>query len=309
MTSTHLPEAARWPIADTPAAATPTQAATPFAAVRHRLSGGRTSGHQSTADAIQLARAASNAAKQSLAATAAITDCALPRKGSSSLLADLRQAEQQWMQVAQASTPAQPVQPAEVKRSSRQAARAADSSYAIAAEQDVAQAAAEAEAAALVHSAFQPLRWGKQVRVQRARSHRPAAKAGDRFHGWTVSGGILKPVAARQAPAAVGAPARAAARAVSAEGRAFRVEPGLFKSFPASDTPAEASQPVLLPAAAAVKAPEEIAAAFIPRHSRKKVGATVVARQYHCNCLVLTADCIVSLHQPHTDQHTVYRSL
>lgn len=151
---------------------------------------------------------------------------------------------------------------AELKRSSRQAARAVDQSQR--AVDAVHSASEQAEAAGMVEgSSLQPLRWGRRVRVNRVRGHRQMAKSADRFQGWTVCGGVLKPVASRQAPAV----ARAAA---AAQGRAFRVEPGLFK--PALPAAPKAVEPILL-AAAAAKAPEEIASAFIPRHSRKKVGS------------------------------------
>ena len=264
VTSSHLPESVQWPSADGPVV--PAPAISPSAAGRIRGPGHRTSGQHSTATAIQLARAASNAAKQSLAATAAITDQALPRKGSSSLLADLRQAERKWMQVAQAQpTPAAtpPAKVAELKRSSRQAARAVDQSQLASEAQELLQSAPQADATVMLHTGLPPLQWGKQVRAHRVRGHRQVGRSHDHFQGWTVSGGILKPVASRQAPAA--------ARALQAEGRAFRVEPSLFKSIPASNPKAMAPEPLLL-AAAAAKAPEEIASAFIPRHSRKKVG-------------------------------------
>lgn len=174
----------------------------------------------------------------------------------------------------QATDPSARVQPAklwtaelktaELKRSSRQAARAVDQSQramdAVHSAEQQAKAAGMAEGCSL-----QPLCWGRRVRVNRVRGHRHVAKSADRFQGWTVSGGVLKPVASRQAPASARAGGRAAA---AAQGRAFRVEPGLFK--PAVPAEPKAVEPILL-AAAAAKAPEEIASAFIPRHSRKKV--------------------------------------
>lgn len=265
-TSSHLPEQARWPSATTPAAAPP-PAPTPFATARARHFTPRASG-QSTADAIQLARAASNAAQQSLAATAAITDQPLARDANSSLFDHLRQAERHWMQATQAPPAAQPAKVAELKRSSRQAARAMDQSLraADAEEHPTLQGAQQHGVDGLVDDSLQPLRWGRRVHVNRVRGQRQVAKVADRFQAWTVSGGILKPVASRHAPAS----ARAAARAPVAQGRAFRAEPGLFKPAPPEDPKAAAMEPLLL-AAAAAKAPEEIAAAFIPRHSRKKV--------------------------------------
>ena len=268
VTSSQLPEQARWSSADTPAAA-PIPAPTPFATARPRHSAPRATGHQSTADAIQLARAASNAAQQSLAATAAITVQPLTRKGSSSLLADLRQAERHWMPSTQPSPPAQPAKAAELKRSSRQAARAVDQS------QRAVDAVhysdlQEAQAAGTTDSSLPPLRWGKRVQVNRVRGQRQVAKSADRFQGWTVSGGILKPVASKQAPVT----ARTGGRAAAAQGRAFRVEPGLFKPAPPAEPKTAGVEPLLL-AAAAAKAPEEVAAAFIPRHSRKKVRRNV----------------------------------
>ncbi|KAL3160622.1 hypothetical protein ABBQ32_010549 [Trebouxia sp. C0010 RCD-2024] len=260
--SSHLPEQARWP----PAAAPP-PALTPFATARPRHSTPRASG-QSTADAIQLARAASNAAQQSLAATAAITDQPLARRGSSSLFDHLRQADRHWMQVTQAPPAAQPAKAMELKRSSRQAARALDQSQrATDAEEAIPSLGPQqVEADGSLGDSLQPLRWGRRVRNNRVRGQRQAAKAADRFPGWTVSGGVLKPVASRHAPAS----ARAAARAPAAQGRAFRLELGLFKAARAPEDPKAAAVEPLLLAAAAAKAPEEIAAAFIPRHSRKK---------------------------------------
>lgn len=169
------------------------------------------------------------------------------------------------MQTTQPSPPSQPAKFAELKRSSRQAARAVDQSQRA---MDVVHASVsqQAEAAGLIDDSLPPLRWGKRVHVNRVRGHRQVAKSADRFQGWTVSGGVLKPVASRQAPAT----ARAGGRVVAAQGRAFRVEPGLFKPAPAAEPKAASVEPLLL-AAAAAKAPEEIAAAFIPRHSRKKV--------------------------------------
>ena len=177
----------------------------------------------------------------------------------------------------QATDPSPRVQPAklwtaelktaELKRSSRQAARAVDQSQR--AMDAVHSAEQQAEAAGMVEgSSLQPLRWGRRVRVNRVRGHRHVAKSADRFQGWTVSGGVLKPVATRQTPPVARAGGRAAAAA--AQGRAFRVEPGLFK--PAVPAEPKAVEPILL-AAAAAKAPEELASAFIPRHSRKKVGS------------------------------------
>lgn len=246
----------------------PSPALTPSATARPRHSTPRASG-QSTAEAIQLARAASNAAQQSLAATAAITDQPLARRSSSSLFDHLQQAERHWMQATQAPPAAQPAKVVKLKRSSRQAARALDQSQrAVDAEgAPPPPGPQQVEAGGSMDDSVQPLRWGRRVHHDRVRGHRQAAKAADRFPGWTVSGGILKPVASRQAPAS----ARAAAKAPAAQGRAFRLEPGLFKAAQAPEDPKAAAVAPLLLAAAAAKAPEEIAAAFIPRHSRKKV--------------------------------------
>ena len=263
-TASHLPEQARWPSANTLTMAS-LPAPTPFATARPRHSTPRASG-QSTADAIQLARAASNAAQQSLAATAAITDQPLARRGSSSLFDHLRHADRQWMHATQALPADQPAQVTELKRSSRQAARAMDQFQRATDAQEAfpPPGPRQAEADGSVDDDLQPLRWGRRVHANRVRGHRQVARAGDRFPGWTVSGGVLKPVASRHAPA----PARAGPAALVAQGRAFRVEPGLFKPAPPEDL--TAVEPLLL-AAAAAKAPQEVAAAFIPRHSRKKV--------------------------------------
>ena len=166
------------------------------------------------------------------------------------------------MLTTQPSPPAQTTKMAELKRSSRQAARAVDQSQR---DMDAVHSSVlqQAEAAGTVNNSLQPLQWGKRVHVNRVRGHRQVAKSADRFQGWTVSGGILKPVASRQAPV------RAGGRAV-AQGRAFRVEAGLFKPAPPADAKAASVEPLLL-AAPATKESEEIAAAFVPRHSRKKV--------------------------------------
>ena len=170
------------------------------------------------------------------------------------------------MLTTQPSPPAQPAKAAELKRSSRQAARAVDQSQR-AVDAVHSSDLQEAPAAGTTDSSLPPLRWGKRVHVNRVRGQRQVAKSADRFQGWTVSGGVLKPVASRQAPAT----ARAGGRAAAAQGRAFRVEPGLFKpAAPPAEPKAAGVEPLLL-AAAAAKAPEEVAAAFIPRHSRKKV--------------------------------------
>ena len=213
------------------------------------------------------------------------------------------------MQTTQVSAPAQPAKVAELKRSSRQAARAADQSQRAMDDQEgLPSAALQAEASGFADSKLQALRWGRRVHVNRVRGHRHLARPADRFQGWTVSGGVLKPVASRQAPAS----ARGGTRSAPAQGRAFRVEPGLFKPAPATDPKAVNVEPLLL-AAAAAKAPEEIAAAFIPRHSRKKVGirtrlaavlliAIIFVVPMLCVagccqwfvCLILVAMCVIS---------------
>lgn len=197
------------------------------------------------------------------------------------------------MLTTQTSQPAQPAKVAELKRSSRQAARAVDQSQRA---MDTVHSSVlqQAEAAGTIESSLQPLRWGKRVHVNRVRGHKQVAKSADRFQGWTVSGGILKPVASKQAPATGG-------RAAAAQGRAFRVEPGLFKPAPPADPTAASVEPLLL-AAPAAKVPEEIAAAFIPRHSRKKVSTRNVPVAVLCICisdqdeLSLTGLCCVSYH-------------
>ena len=322
VTSSHLPEPGHWPEFSAAAAAAATAAAaaaattihpssSPFTAAQHKPYAAVQSPYAaataqrrpsatlrtSTADAIQLARAASNAAKQSLAATAAITDPALPRKGSSSLLADLRQAERQWSDAKQGAAPAQaaPAQAAvkalpEVKRSSRQAARAADQAQTQLASEQPEQmllptcAAQQADAVVMVHSGLPQLRWGTRKHVERVRRHRRqlAKPLNEQFLGWTVAGGVLKPVAPRchQSAAAIGTPkaAQVHPRASLGEGGAVRAEPWALKYESKVDEPQVATielvkaEPIhLLAAAAAVKAREEIAPAFIPRHSRKKV--------------------------------------
>lgn len=298
VTSSHLPEATHWPPSHSPQPAPSSLTVlhqSPYSALQRKPSGSlRASGHQTTADAIQLARAASNAAKQSLAATAAITaDAALARKGSSSLLADLRQADRQWCEAQQASAPLQEQSPAkapEVKRSSRQAARAADQSQAearLASEQPqqvLLQARAqqaEAGAVPMCHTGLPLLRWASRKRAQRVRNQRPrTVPSSDHFLGWTVSGGVLKPIAPRHQPAAAmqapravqahmwaalpeGRAGRTEPRGVKYEPRAARAEPKLFKAEPVVVAPA------------AVQAPVDIAPAFIPRHSRKKVSCCV----------------------------------
>jgi len=287
VTSSHLPEAAHWAPSHSPQQP-PAPLQSPYAALQRKPSGSlRACGQHTTADAIQLAKAASNAAKQSLAATAAITQAAvMPRKGSSSLLADLRQAERQWSEAKQASVPVQqPSKPQEVKRSSRQAARAADlaqSPTQLKAEEPqklLLQMHAqqhEAEPLPMSHIGLPLLRWGLRKRAQRVRSHRSRrATSSDQFLGWTVSGGVLKPVAPRpqlaaataaaravhpRAPQHASRPVRSEPRVVKHESQASRPEPQLFKA-----------EPVVMASAAAVQAPAEIAPAFIPRHSRKKV--------------------------------------
>jgi len=288
VTSSHLPEAARWAPSHSPQQP-PSPLQSPYAALQRKPSGSlRACGQHTTADAIQSAKAASNAAQQSLAATAAITQAAvLPRKGSSSLLADLRQAERQWSEAKQASVPVQqPSKLPEVKRSSRQAARAADLAQSppqLEAEEPhkvLLQMHAqqhEAEPLPMSHSGLPLLRWGSRKRAQRVRGHRSChATPSDQFLGWTVSGGVLKPVAPRPQLAAATATARAVPhprapqhgsrpvrsehRVVKHESQAPRAEPQLFKA-----------EPVVMASAAAVQAPAELAPAFIPRHSRKKV--------------------------------------
>ncbi|KAL0048658.1 hypothetical protein WJX82_007998 [Trebouxia sp. C0006] len=179
VTSSHLPEAARWAPSHSPQQP-PAPLQSPYAALQRKPSGSlRACGQHTTADAIQSAKAASNAAQQSLAATAAITQAAvLPRKGSSSLLADLRQAERQWSEAKQASVPVQqPSKLPEVKRSSRQAARAADLAQSppqLEAEEPhkvLLQMHAqqhEAEPLPMSHSGLPLLRWGSRKRAQRA---------------------------------------------------------------------------------------------------------------------------------------------
>ncbi|DBA89237.1 TPA: hypothetical protein ACH3X1_016382 [Trebouxia sp. C0004] len=287
VTSSHLPEAAHWAPSHSPQQP-PGPLQSPYAALQRKPSGSlRACGQHTTANAIQLAKAASNAAQQSLAATAAITQAAvLPRKGSSSLLADLRQAERQWSEAKQASVPVQqPSKLQEVKRSSRQAARAADLAQSppqLEAEgpqktllQMHAQQHYEAEPLPMSHSGLPLLRWGLRKRAERVRSHRSRrATSSDQFLGWTVSGGVLKPVVPRpqlaaaaaaaravhpRAPQHASRPVRSEPRVVKHESQAPRAEPQLFKA-----------EPVVVASAAAVQAPAEIAPAFIPRHSRKK---------------------------------------
>lgn len=283
VTSSHLPEAAHWAPSHSPQQP-PAPLQSPYAALQCKPSGSlRACGHHTTADAIQLAKAASNAAQQSLAATAAITQAAvLPRKGSSSLLADLRQAERQWSEAKQASVPVQqPSKLQEVKRSSRQAARAADLAQCppqLEAEEPhkvLLQMHAQQHQLPMSHSGLPLLCWGSRKRVQRVRGHRSRhATPSDQFLGWTVSGGVLKPVAPRPQPAAAttaaravhprapqhaSRPGRSESRVVKREFQAPRAEPQLFKAGP-----------VVMASAAAVQAPAELAPAFIPRHSRKK---------------------------------------
>jgi len=271
VTSSHLPEAAHWAPSHSPQQP-PAPLQSPYAALQRKPSGSlRACGQHTTADAIQLAKAASNAAKQSLAATAAITQAAvMPRKGSSSLLADLRQAERQWSEAKQASVPVQqPSKPQEVKRSSRQAARAADlaqSPTQLKAEEPqklLLQMHAqqhEAEPLPMSHIGLPLLRWGLRKRAQRVRSNRSRrATSSDQFLGWTVSGGVLKPVAPRPQPAAAVAvhprapqhasrPVRSEPRVLKHESQASRPEPQVFKA-----------EPVVMASAAAVQAPAEIA--------------------------------------------------
>lgn len=315
VTSSHLPEATYWPPSPSPQPAPSSLTVlhhSPYSALQRKPSGSlRASGHQTTADAIQLARAASNAAKQSLAATAAITaDAALARKGSSSLLADLRQADRQWCEAKQASAPLQEQSPAkapEVKRSSRQAARAADQSQAearLASEQpqqlllQTRAQQAEAGAVPMCHTGLPLLRWASRKRAQRVRNQRPrTVPSSDHFLGWTVSSGVLKPIAPRQQPAAAtvapravqahmwaalpeGRAGRTEPRAVKYEPRAARAEPKLFKAEPVVVAPP------------AVQAPVDIAPAFIPRHSRKKVSCCVCVTP-GVSCPAAIACCIL----------------
>ena len=117
----------------------------------------------------------------------------------------------------------------------------------------------------------------------------------DGFQGWTAAGGVLKPIAPRQQhPAAVMAAPRAVPslpRAVQAEPQAAQPHAAVVKKEPKAvvrpDVHVPVAEPLQLLVAAAAKAPEELAPAFVPRHSRKKVNK--LHSPFACLC---SPDCV-----------------
>lgn len=307
-----MADAAHWRLSESPAAEPATaadskRAADPITATQEP---------SQPASALALAQAFPHIVHQ--AAAASSQD--LQRKARSSLLADLRQAQQQQRQLQQlpAQLPQDPLstsyppdstdqQAQNLKRSSRQAAKAAEQAIQAAQaflspqQQQPPQRAQQAQQhwSAEDDSTADPLlQWGTQRRAVRARGHRhPAMKAGLLLpHAAAAkpslkatNAGVTKPALRQAAPGLhiplFRQPAPVFAATAATAPSAARSQAGSDAVTVTDEMCRQVQRPMqgLLAQGSARQPSGDVVPAFTPRHSRKKV-QTSLCDVYTCMC-------------------------